>query len=196
MNTKFCSNCQTEKKISEFYKDKSMCKTCFIEKVSDYQRRNTEKYKEIKARWDKKNSDLKHSRDKVWKQNNKKDYAEYQKNWRNNNKEKIKKYNLKKRDKRHEITIEEYSLLYDYCDGRCMYCGLSEDDSVKIYGQKLHRDHAINNGSNTLDNCILACKRCNSDKNTKDWNVWYNPNNSVYLEERYNSIKFWLEQFS
>jgi 5-methylcytosine-specific restriction endonuclease McrA len=47
----------------------------------------------------------------------------------------------------------------------CQYCG-----KPKLYGRNLTIDHLIprcNGGSNHVDNLIVACKQCNTKKNTR-----------------------------
>ena len=121
---------------------------------------------------------------------------EYNKEWRRLNKDKIKQYNLERSHKSHDITNEELLELYDYADHSCMYCGRSENEALEIYNQKLHKDHAYNEGSNGIDNCILACKGCNCRKHTKDWDEWYTEDNPLYDETRFWKITKWLEGFN
>ncbi|MCE5220179.1 MAG: HNH endonuclease [Clostridium sp.] len=120
---------------------------------------------------------------------------EIQKEWQRNNKDKINQYNLE-RDlhKKHKITKEELDRLYNYANYSCMYCGISELESFRLYHERLHKDHAYNNGSNKIDNCILACKSCNSWKHTKDWDEWYTSDKSIYTQERFDKIQAWLNR--
>lgn len=113
--------------------------------------------------------------------------------WQAENKDKLKEYRENRYfTKNHDISNEELALLYDFSGSSCMYCGMSEEESLEMYKQKLHRDHAINYGSNGIENCILACKSCNSTKNDKDWDEWY-LKADCFNEERYRLIVEWLE---
>lgn len=49
-------------------------------------------------------------------------------------------------------------------------------------------------GSNKLDNCIPACKSCNSHKWKFDFSKWYNENNPNYNQERFDKIQKWLNE--
>jgi DNA primase len=119
-----------------------------------------------------------------------------QKEWQRNNKDKIQIYNLERKlHKNHNISKEELKELYDYANYSCMYCGIPEEEAKKQYGQKLHKDHAYNNGSNGIENCILACKGCNCEKHEQDWDEWYISANPKHTEERYNKIKNRLNKF-
>jgi 5-methylcytosine-specific restriction endonuclease McrA len=127
---------------------------------------------------------------------NNEEYRDSRKQWWRNNPEKIKEYNdWTKMHKTHEITQEELNELYNYANHSCMYCGISEEESLTKYSQKLHRDHAINEGSNKIDNCILACRGCNVSKRDKDWEQWYVPTNPRYDQGRYRVIMEWLNNF-
>jgi 5-methylcytosine-specific restriction endonuclease McrA len=57
-----------------------------------------------------------------------------------------------------------------------------------------HKDHVIHKGSNKLDNCIPACKSCNSSKWKSKFEDWYSENNVVFNIDRYNKILKWLEE--
>lgn len=131
---------------------------------------------------------------KKWMRKNQEDMKDYRVQYRKENKDKIHMYNKKRSEhKKHNIPKKQLEVLYNYANNSCMYCGLTEKESKLKFKEKLHKDHAINEGNNTIDNCILACKSCNSEKHKTDWNIWYNPENPKYTEERYNNIKQWLE---
>lgn len=108
----------------------------------------------------------------------------------------MKQYRLNREmHKRHDISKDELSELFEYANYSCMYCGISEEESLKVFGEKLHKDHAYNDGSNGIDNCILACKSCNSTKHKKDWNEWYTPENEKFNPILFNKIIKWLNKF-
>jgi predicted DNA-binding protein YlxM (UPF0122 family) len=110
-----------------------------------------------------------------------------------NNPEKQKQY--MENHRQHDISTKEWNDTLNVLGHECIYCNISEEDAKKKYGQKLHKDHAYNNGSNGIDNCILACKSCNCTKHTKDWDEWFTPENPIYDEVNYNRIKAWLDSF-
>lgn len=122
--------------------------------------------------------------------------SEWLKQWRKDNPEKLKGYNAdKNQHKHHTIKKKELQMLYEYCEGKCMYCGMTEEYHKYLYNQRLHKDHGYNNGSNGIENCILACKSCNTSKHKEDWDKWYTPDNIVYSEDNYNKIVAWLDGF-
>jgi hypothetical protein len=132
----------------------------------------------------------------LYNQSCKQKFKGYPKEWARNNKDKVKKYRLnREQHKTHEISKEDLEILYEYAESKCMYCDMTEEYSIYYYGEKLHKDHAYNNGSNGIDNCILACKSCNCTKHTKDWDEWFTPENPIYDEVNYNRIKAWLDIF-
>ncbi|RNB59424.1 hypothetical protein EDM57_04590 [Brevibacillus gelatini] len=59
-------------------------------------------------------------------------------------------------------------------------------------GQDLHKEHVIHDGRNDLKNCVPSCRSCNSEKNTRTLNDWYNKNNPKYTYERYFRIYQWM----
>jgi 5-methylcytosine-specific restriction endonuclease McrA len=152
---------------------------------------NPEKYKKSRHKYNKSEKSRKHFYEfgKQYREDGRR------KEWEQNNKDKLKQYGLNHIHKTHDITDDEINQLYEYCNASCMYCGMAEEEHKEIYGQKLHKDHAYNEGSNGIDNCILACKSCNSSKRDNDWDVWYTLDNPKYTEERYIKINQWLEKF-
>jgi len=115
------------------------------------------------------------------------------KKWQQENKDKIKKYREKRlTHKEHEISDFEWASCKVYFNNSCAYCGLSEVKHREIYNQRLHKEHAINDGKNDISNCIPSCKLCNGKKWILDFNDWYIPSNEVYTEQRYLRIINWL----
>lgn len=101
------------------------------------------------------------------------------------------------KNKKHLITDVEWTNCKEYFDNRCAYCGLPiEEHLVKYRGvlklQDLHKEHVVENGKNDLSNCVPSCQVCNSRKNIKSLNNWYNINNISYTYERYYKIYIWL----
>lgn len=96
--------------------------------------------------------------------------------------------------KTHNITETEWNVCKRYFNYECAYCGMTEEEHKLLYNEQLHKEHVINNGSNKLDNCIPACKSCNSSKHYYDIDEWYNTNNPIYNRRRYNKIKQWMDK--
>lgn len=163
------------------------CKQCSITKAYRWKKANPERFKisEKKYRQTEKfhNSDLKTSQKRA------PVYAE----WRRQNKDKVKKYN--KKHKKHELSEAELQQIYEYANSSCMYCGITETEAIELYKQRLHKDHAYHNGSDNISNCILCCKGCNSWKKKRNWDEWYTPDKSIFSQDRFDKIKFWIESF-
>jgi hypothetical protein len=118
----------------------------------------------------------------------------YTLNWQRENADKVRGYSVKREQhKSHEITIGEWIECKDYFkneDGEwcCCYCEMTEKEHKERFGEQLHKDHAINEGSNGIENCLPSCKICNSEKHKDDWNVWFNKDNPKHTENRNNKI--------
>jgi hypothetical protein len=80
--------------------------------------------------------------------------------------------------------------VFNYC---CAYCGISEENSKRILKQRLHKDHADDQGYNDLRNAIPACKSCNSKKHQDDLETWYRQR-EFFTEERLQLINWWLTE--
>jgi len=113
-----------------------------------------------------------------------------------NGKVRMKVSREKRKDKKHDISKNEIEQLYNYCSGKCMYCGMTEEEQLHKYNKKLFKDHAINRGSNRIDNCVLCCLPCSSSKRDRDWLAWYTAENPVFSEERFKLIRNWIHRES
>jgi hypothetical protein len=202
---KWCKVCLNwiEMNDNNFYKNKKNstdgyhpeCKRCSIKRTVKWQEENPEHYYDIVCKRDKNPSPkrLKTINIGCTKQR----LNGYNREWARKNPDKMRGYRLThESNKTHKISKKELNELYKYADFKCMFCDITEEYSKYYYGEKLHKDHAINNGSNGIDNCILACKGCNSSKHTKDWDEWFTPNNPIYDENNYNRIKEWFNKFN
>lgn len=192
---KTCKICNINKPSDEFYKNKankdglhSYCKKCLSKKSYKYNKENPEKHREGRR----KAENTEHGKSVKRNMNKKiREEGKYRK-WQEENRDKIKEYNKKRRlNKSHTISEEELNMIYEYADNSCMYCGMTEEDSIQKFNQKLHKDHAYNDGSDSIDNCVLACKSCNSSKHDKNWDEWYK-GKGFYIEEKFIAIKHWL----
>jgi len=183
-----------------FYKNKSnsmdgyntWCKKCSITKATKNKQDNPERTRNYDKKQYKKRNEYFQRRNIE-----QRDYLrENLKRWYDNNADKVKEYRESRMmHKKHDMTEDELLELYDYAKYRCMYCGMTEEDAIKIYNQRLHKDHAYNDCGNGIENCILACMGCNCSKRDKDWDDWYNEANPRYTKRRYNKIFKWLMKF-
>lgn len=172
------------------------CKSCRKKYQNEYMVKNREKK-------NKKSLELYYNDKDKWKmyrsnylsQNREKAKDDY-KRWQEENPEKIRKYNFERRHKNHQISDKEWSLCKQFFIHSCAYCGISEEDAKKIYGQRLHRDHVDHDGSNDITNCIPSCRSCNSSKWAHPLEEWYNVENEHYSSERLSRIKEWVEHTS
>ncbi|MBT2759953.1 HNH endonuclease [Paenibacillus sp. ISL-20] len=117
--------------------------------------------------------------------------------WKDKNKDRFIVYSHNHRN--HNITKNEWKLCKVYFDESCAYCGLHKNNHyVTRIGKKmlfdLHKEHVVHNGANDLSNCIPSCSACNSEKNTKDIDEWYNESNVKFNQERYSKIIKWLHE--
>jgi hypothetical protein len=201
---KWCKSCEDWIPMDDkhFYTNKSNsidgyhpeCKQCSINRTKKWQEDNPEQY--YKLIYERGKNPSEQRKITLNRQGLKQRLKGYTLEWQRNNKDKIKKYRLnREQHKSHDISKEELQKLYEYADSKCMFCDMTEEYSLYYYKEKLHKDHAYNNGSNGIDNCILACKSCNCTKHTKDWDEWFTPENPIYDEVNYNRIKAWLDIF-
>ncbi|WP_425203743.1 HNH endonuclease [Priestia megaterium] len=197
---KKCSICEEWFPMNDdhFYKVKTnktdgyspYCKECTKKKSSKWEKENYDRYYKNRRKY------LEGEKYRAFMRRKEEYYKAYRKRYREANRDKFKMYKERReQNKSHHISEEELRMLYDYANTSCMYCGMTEEESFEKYKQRLHRDHAKNEGSDGLDNCILACKGCNSEKHDKDWNVWYTEKNYKYNEDNYKLIKEWLDSF-
>lgn len=199
---KLCNICNEWLPMTEeyFYKNKNngidgfypYCKKDAIEKAD---KRLESIDPEIRKGYFKK-CDSKESRKKLKGEYSKKQKENgYYKKWQHENPDKISGYNRdRKMNKEHDITDEEWYACLDYFDNRCAYCGLSEQEQFSLYGEQFHKEHVIHNGSNYIDNCVPSCTSCNTSKNVKEFNDWYNKNNKSFSKRRLNKIIKWMTE--
>jgi len=161
------------------------CKRCASDKSSINYLENRER------------SDLAHKKyegsekHKAWSARNYQMFKDKQSQWRKDNPEKCREYS--KQHRIHDITEAEWKKELEVFNYECAYCGISEEESIKILKQRLHKDHGDHLGANDLRNSIPACRSCNSKKHQDDIDDWYK-NRKFYTEERYNKIIWWLTE--
>ncbi|MFQ3543500.1 HNH endonuclease [Halobacillus rhizosphaerae] len=199
---KKCNICNKVKSYSEFYKKKAKsvkkgeyiyyfpyCKNCTKYKSAKWQKDNPNKRKESLHKYNVSEKGRQHfyTYGKEYRKN-----GQY-KAWQMKNKDKIKEYRKKRTEnKKHEITDVEWENCLKYFKYKCAYCGISQNDSVKIYNQSLHKEHVIHDGENDLSNNVPACKSCNSSKWKHELDDWYASDNLNFSLERYEKILTWI----
>lgn len=200
---KECNICKEIKPLDEFYQYEKesktkgkfiyiqpYCKVCNRTKNEKWKMNNPEKRKESirkdNARPEKKKQVLEANR----KYRKKGKLRE----WQQDNKDKVKEYQIhREQHKTHDISISERESCKEYFNYSCAYCDITEVDAVKVYGQRLHMDHAENFGANDLSNSIPACKACNSSKGTEDLKEWFT-HKDFYSDEKLQTIHNWLDR--
>lgn len=204
ITTKDCTDCKRHKPLSEFYQQKKtskksgeyvyyvpQCKECTKSRAIKWKGENRESFLESQKKRNKKFAMQMRENTKRRREN-----GEYRK-WQQNNKDKIKEYQLQRTmNKTHDISNEEWINCKEHFNFACAYCGISEEEAKKEYGNFLHKEHVEHNGSNEIDNCIPACKRCNGLKWTFSMDEWYNELNDYYTPQRYEKIIGWLIKFT
>lgn len=94
----------------------------------------------------------------------------------------------------HTLTNEEWDEIVQDFNHSCAYCGMSEDEHLKKWGEILHQEHFVaisSGGGYEVGNIIPSCKSCNSRKRSQDFFEWY-PNYKHYDEERMDFILTYL----
>jgi 5-methylcytosine-specific restriction endonuclease McrA len=154
---KCCTKCGETKTLDEFYSQKtgkdgrrSQCRVC----VKAYRKDNAEK----RAVYD-----------KQYRKDNTEKTAAYNKQYRQTTKGKAARKNAhhKRRTKKREGDVTTAQLLeLQQTAKSCYWCGKKLTAKTQV-----HIDHYIplsKGGGHTLSNLVVACKKCNITKNSKD----------------------------
>jgi hypothetical protein len=195
----FCCNEWFPETIEYFYmQNKSkpklgftgVCRVCNIKKSVNWVKNNKEQYEINRKRYNQteKYKEWRKKKNEKQKENRKKWFEKFP--WKNQQYQ-----NNRDLHKKHSIKNKEWVGCKEFFNHKCCYCGISEEEHFNKYKQKLHKDHAINEGSNGIENCLPSCKSCNSKKWKTDWYDWYTENNKNFNQERYEKICEWLDLF-
>ena len=110
---KTCTNCNIEKLLTEFYKDKthkdgytSQCKICVKDRVKKYREENIEDIRIRNKLYERNNKDKAEKRNKKWYSNNKEVAKERTKRWNCENRERVNKNKVIRQRKRWKIEIQ------------------------------------------------------------------------------------------
>lgn len=106
--------------------------------------------------------------------------VEKSKDWRKRNTIKVKVnlkfYHSKRRaarlNRKDDLSKSDIVNMFEEQNGRCFYCGITLSWEVH---RDIHTDHVMpfsRGGTNTLDNIVLSCEECNSDKGVKTLEEW------------------------
>lgn len=178
------------------------CKDCRNARERVYRKEN----KDIISQYYEDNREIINERKRQHYHDNKDYYLEYKKDYRENNKEIIKEYyqdnkerikiygKIYHRENPHisrqkmqrrlarqskvlnNLTIEQWNDIKNHFNNQCAYCGMTEQEHLKVYSQALHQEHIVpltKGGGYTSSNILPSCKSCNSQKNNSDFLKWY-----------------------
>lgn len=197
--TKTCSKCREVKELNEYNFAKkntgrdgfdSQCKEC--KKLYD-QKRNQRKKVEIskqKKEYYNKNAKTLKEKSLNYYSKNKEKCKESNSKWEKENPTKRRLINVKSRTLEYgaesTLTETEWNEINQYFDNSCAYCGITEKESLNMYGEILHHEHVIPlvvGGAYSYGNIVPSCRSCNSSKMNHDFYDWY-PNSKVYNKQR------------
>lgn len=157
----------------------SACKECNKKKVYDWRIKNPEKFKAHSQKHCK--STVRKETRKIWVANNLEKLRErdrrragQRKEYLKQHPEKNKKYNDTRNYKRRALNKNisplngnEREYLREYMGDLCFYCGQKKPETL---------DHLLpltRGGDNSIENLVLACRPCNSQKNNKTPQEYY-----------------------
>lgn len=205
MNTKVCKTCGIDKPLDEYYstvknsKTKGVyvwyqcsCKECCKTRSKKWIKDNKERYETLIRERDNRPKTKIYHREL----SRKRRLEGKHKEWSRKNPDKLREYNeYRTLHKNHKISKPEWDACKKYFNDECAYCGLPSNQHYCKYNEdiklaSLHKEHVNHNGSNELDNCVPACKSCNSSKHTRDFKEWYT-SRDFYSKERYDKIIKW-----
>lgn len=182
MLNKCCSNCNINKDINLFYKNKKsqdlyhcMCKDCSRIKLKLWKHKNKEKYTKQRHIYYMTNKEKIKYQTKIYREINKEDINERKRLYTFKNKEKAKEKSKKpnirfktgqrtalKRHIKWTLTFEDYSKLIS---NPCYYCNNILENVQNSMGIGLDRIDNNKNIGYCKENVVTSCKICNKIKN-------------------------------
>lgn len=91
---------------------------------------------------------------------------------------------------KNDLTNNDWVETLMFFNNICAYCGMTEEEHIKLFGESLHKDHVIplsKGGEYTKGNIIPACRTCNCSKNKKSLEKFFEYK-SNFTEENLNKI--------
>lgn len=210
---KECTQCHKSLPNTEEYfykqkhKDKSgnvyytlvpQCKECNRKRSNKYRVEHKKQHNDCCRKYKEEHKELMNERKRKWFAENTERAIDYQKEWNNSHREQLLEYSaFRQQHKLHKITKTEWENCKKYFNYECAYCGLPIAKHIarrrgKFINMDFHKEHIDSNGNNELSNCVPSCRKCNSQKNTLDFEMWYRGRCKNFTEERYNRIKKWI----
>jgi 5-methylcytosine-specific restriction endonuclease McrA len=173
---KWCRYCARLMSIDLFHKRSASpdglsyrCKNCQKQHAHLHYVKNRDATIIASARWAKENPDKRTKIHRRYDRNNRDKKKIYARKWRSLNSEKSRELNIMAAHRRRcagRLSSLDWRLLRQLANGRCVYCDAPA---------KLTLDHLTpvsRGGMTTWDNCVPACRSCNSSKNSSidvDW---------------------------
>ena len=180
---KDCTKCNINKPLEDFPPDKRVsdgrqacCRECRRKDQEARYKDDPEHQKKINAKSRRKHRKIRNERQKEYYQENREARLEYLRQWRatDRGREIQLSHNRKRRARKLEInenfTPKDVETALARASYKCENCGISNDEHIKLHGQRLHMDHTkplILGNPLTLDNCTVLCRSCNSSKPKK-----------------------------
>jgi len=119
------------------------------------------------------------------------EYRKGQSAWRKKNPERCREH--AKNHRNHDITDVEWNDCLKSFSYKCAYCGITEEESLIIHKQRLHKEHSDDDGYNDLRNAIPACRSCNSSKHQDDMEMWFRKQ-KFFSIDRLIEIIWWTSE--
>ena len=105
----------------------------------------------------------------------------------------IKTRTYAKNHRQHDISDKEWTSCLKVFNYKCAYCGISEEEHVELYKQRLHKEHSDDDGYNDLRNAIPSCRRCNSYKHQYNMEEWFRQQD-YFDEDKLTFINWWVTE--
>lgn len=153
-------------------------------KCKIYRENNREKIAETKRIYHQKNKEYILGKVRAYHKKHKKRIAEYMKQYSkqyhkenpNIQRQFTQKRRAKLKQLPHNLKLEEWLDIKHVFNNSCAYCGMTEKEHEKHYGEKLHQEHFIpltKGGGYEKGNIIPSCRSCNCSKNNTNFIEWY-----------------------
>lgn len=157
-----CKKCERERYL-EWYKNKGGQKKV-RNYLDEYRKNNKEKCDEWNRISRERNKVKALAIGKKWREANKDRMAELKREWRKRNPHKDHEYNHQRRVRKlGRISNMDAKSVLDASNGICYWCGKK--------AEKIELDHYVpisKGGSNSVDNLVVSCKKCNRSKHDKN----------------------------
>ena len=197
---KTCTTCWNDHPYTNFYFNEvtniegikqyifsSRCIDCHIKLASEYTKEHPEMNRESSRKTDHTPKMQEYHKEAIKKLREDGYFIEYYAKYP----ERFKEY--AKNHRHHDITEAEWKSCLKIFNYRCIYCEITEEESKRKYGERLHKDHVDHEGYNDIRNAVPGCKSCNSQKHQSDMETWFREQ-EFFSEERLDFIKWWTTE--